>query len=131
VLITGSRDWTDAATIQTALSAIYTTWRPHRTEFEQFIVVHGDARGADNIARQWALNTHQNDPWVTHEPHPAQWEDIGRSAGHRRNEEMVNLGADLCLAFPLGRSPGTRGCMKLARKAGISMRQFPPKRGYR
>jgi len=130
-LVTGSRDWTDAGTIQTALNAVYSSWKPTRTEFEHFIVVHGDARGTDNIARQWALSAHQYDHWVVHEPHPAKWEDLGRSAGHKRNAEMVNLGADICLAFPLGRSPGTRGCMKLAKKAGISMRQFPPKQGFR
>jgi hypothetical protein len=32
---------------------------------------------------------------------------------------MVSLGADVCLAFPLGASPGTRGCMNIAERAGI------------
>jgi hypothetical protein len=32
---------------------------------------------------------------------------------------MVELGADFCIGFPLGESKGTRGCMELARKAGI------------
>jgi hypothetical protein len=32
---------------------------------------------------------------------------------------MVAAGADLCLAFPIGASPGTRSCMRLAAAAGI------------
>lgn len=51
--------------------------------------------------------------------YPADWDRYGRSAGHRRNAQMVADGADLCLAFPLGESRGTRGCMRLASQAGI------------
>jgi hypothetical protein len=32
---------------------------------------------------------------------------------------MVDLGADLCLAYPRGASKGTRGCAKMAVDAGI------------
>lgn len=82
-------------------------------------MVHGGARGADaladEIARHWG--------W-TPEAHPADWDCFGRSAGHRRNTEMVALGADVCLAFPLGESRGTRGCMRLAAIAGIFVANF-------
>jgi hypothetical protein len=86
-------------------------------------VVHGGARGADalvdEIARNWG--------W-TPEVHPADWDLYGRSAGHRRNAEMVALGADVCLAFPLGVSSGTRGCMRLAASAGIFVANFGEQR---
>ena len=57
-------------------------------------------------------------------------EDVGQQTGrvsavrpgHVRNHHMVSLGADLCLAFPLGESRGTRGCMAAAHKAGIPVR---------
>ncbi len=50
------------------------------------------------------------------------------AAGPKRNAHMVSLGADLCLAYPLGESKGTRGCAKLAIGAGIPtlITEYPP-----
>src|SRR5213075_534252 len=43
-----------------------------------------------------------------------------RSAGHRRNARMIQRRAYVgCVAFPLGLSAGTRGCMVAAADAGI------------
>lgn len=56
---------------------------------------------------------------ATTERHPADWKTHGRAAGPIRNREMVELGADICLAFPMGASRGTRGCIALAQAAGI------------
>lgn len=66
------------------------------------------------------------------ERHPADWYTHNQNcyhaprpggkcpaAGPRRNKLMVDLGADICLAFPMGESKGTRGCIKLAQDAGI------------
>ena len=49
------------------------------------------------------------------------WKNLGRKAGPLRNQKMVDLGADICIAFPQGESRGTRNCMKLADKAGIEV----------
>lgn len=54
--------------------------------------------------------------------HPGMLPDYCPGAGPRRNARMVGLGADLMIAAPLGRSYGTRGCMRLARAAGIPVR---------
>ena len=54
--------------------------------------------------------------------HPADWDKHGKAAGMIRNREMVALGADICLAFPIGRSPGTRACIREAQRAGIPVR---------
>ena len=66
------------------------------------------------MADDWAV-AHGLEP----ERHPADWKRYGRAAGPIRNQEMVNLGADVCLAFPREGSRGTKNCMEAARKAGI------------
>ncbi|MFI0156268.1 SLOG family protein [Streptomyces lydicus] len=55
--------------------------------------------------------------------HPGKLDDFCPGAGPRRNAELVRRGAYLCLGFPLGRSYGTRNCMKLARAASIPVRE--------
>lgn len=77
-------------------------------------IVVGDATGADEAARTWAVSNGVN---LT--VHKADWNAYGRSAGPRRNQEMVDAGADLCLAFPMSGSRGTWDCVNRAKKAGI------------
>lgn len=107
VLVTGSRAWTDAERVYAELNAVYEPG---------MVVVHGAARGADRMASDWAKMR-----GVEEEPHHADWDRFGKRAGFIRNWEMVKAGADLCLAFPLGESRGTRSCMKLAQQQGIPL----------
>jgi len=53
---------------------------------------------------------------------PANWcilSDAPRAAGHRRNTEMITLGADGCVAFIRAASPGSTATVRLAEAAGI------------
>lgn len=78
-------------------------------------IVHGRAaNGADKIAHQEAEKL-----GLRVEPHPANWAKYGKSAGFVRNKEMVDIGADLCIAFWDGKSNGTKHTMDLAEAAGI------------
>lgn len=119
------------------------------------IVRHGACPGpnsADQAVTDW---TRTNGTWlgVTEDPHPADWDhcthacpqghrrakkpgdiwhpgacdDYCPAAGPRRNAEMTALGADECWGFPHPSRPsfGTRNCMRLAEKAGITVRRFP------
>lgn len=122
ILITGSRVWKDKAAIVKALIEELATCT------EPVVIVHGaqkrwDHKGqrfigadfyADEIAREVGLEV---------DPHPADWDRYGRAAGPIRNREMVaTLNAangDRVLAFPIGDSRGTRGCMAIAEEAGI------------
>lgn len=127
ILVTGSRDWTDAQTIAHALRQAADDTPP-----ADITLVHGDCpTGADEIAAHFAHLL----GWRP-EPHPADWDRHGRRAGPLRNEYMVSLGADLCLAF-IGPctsprcirtdphpSHGASGCAELAEAAGIPTRRY-------
>jgi len=110
LLVTGSRDWNDISRIEVELSAIVERWGVHTRP----VLVEGGARGADAIARDW---------WENHglpvETYQADWTALGKRAGMVRNTRMVASGADGCIAFPIGESKGTRGCVKASTKAGI------------
>lgn len=110
ILITGSRDWTDKVAVANAIREAWLTFgRPYGT-----IVVHGGATGADYIADVYAKRL----GFIT-EPHKAEWDKHGKAAGPIRNKEMVDAGADVCLAFIKNNSKGATGCAALAEKAGI------------
>jgi hypothetical protein len=89
--------------------------------------------GADWMAFKWAKR-------VAHigvEEHPADWRRRPRMAGYFRNQEMVDAGADICVAFLLKCdrdqrdcwrleehwTHGTDHCMSAAAKAGIPVRK--------
>lgn len=110
VLVTGSRNYDDKDILFDALADQYEPG---------MIVVHGGARGADTIACEWVKKMQSLGYQVTTEVHQADWYEYGKAAGLVRNEVMVDAGADVCLAFPLGESRGTRHCMSAAEKAGI------------
>lgn len=111
ILITGSREWSDRAAIE---DAIVKAARDAGATPQSTVIVHGKARGADTIAADIGRRY-----GCLIEGHKADWDRWGKSAGHRRNGEMVAAGADICLAFLLPESVGTRDCIAQARKAGI------------
>lgn len=116
MLVTGSRRWTDRDAIRRALAAVL---RKLGVPADRIVVVHGGARGADMLADAVAREL-----GMLVECHPVtrgDWDRHGTSAGHRRNQRMVDLGAVGCIAFPRGVSAGTRGCMAAAERAGISV----------
>ena len=115
ILVTGSRNYSDRLNLFNTLTA---AWMMNG-EPESITVVHGGARGADTLSGEWVKVMRERNIDATEEVHPADWDKYGKSAGPIRNQEMVNLGADLCLAFPLGESRGTRHCMSRAIDAGI------------
>ncbi|MEU9323242.1 DUF2493 domain-containing protein [Streptomyces canus] len=116
VLITGSRDWRDELTIQATLQDVAAE---HPAD-GQLVLVHGACpTGADLIANEWAVRR-----GCLIEAHPAAWWKYGRVAGPRRNKEMVDAGADICLAFIRNGSRGATHCANLAERAGIETRRW-------
>jgi Bifunctional DNA primase/polymerase, N-terminal len=124
LLVTGSRTWTDAASIAWALGLYWAAG------FR--ILVHGACpAGADAIAdhiwRSWGGQT---------EPHRADWA-TGRGAGFARNTEMAASRPDACLVFgmectePACRRPGphtthgTGHCASEAEAHGVPVWRVP------
>ena len=118
ILVTGSRDWSHA-------SAIYGELSRHLDAERTLVVVQGACpTGADAYADDWAKCGVGRGFNVISEPHPADWTAFGKRAGFARNAEMVDLGADLCLAFIRDYSPGATNCANLAAAHGIPTRIF-------
>lgn len=115
VLVTGSRLFTAAHIMQEALE------RAMDELGTDLVVMHGAARGVDELADVLAPAL-----GLTVERWPAAWERWGRSAGLIRNHEMINSGADLCLAFRVDGLPcnGTSHCARYAGMAGIPVRWY-------
>jgi hypothetical protein len=106
VLVTGSRDWRDFDTIWNRLSELPPSFS---------IIVHGAATGADHMCHSAAIAL-----GFSPEPHFPDYALYPVNvAPLKRNEKMVDLGADLCLAFPTASSRGTWHCYNLAKEAGI------------
>ena len=101
VIVTGGRDYDDRAKIRDVLNFI-----------NPDMVIQGGASGADLLAKKWADANVKDLSTVE-----AQWAKYGKSAGPRRNREMLDLhpGA-LVLAFPGG--IGTSDCIKAALERG-------------
>jgi hypothetical protein len=77
--------------------------------------------GVDKVAQEWADATRG----VVDEPHPADWDALGKAAGPARNEEMAAAGAHICLAFPSPASTGTHDMIRRAVAHGIHTRIYP------
>ena len=113
IIVCGSREWGDSHLICKTLEAA----KPN-------LVIHGDCRGADRIAGNWATNSDIASVLAI----PAQWKTHGRSAGPRRNAEMLGAllefrdrGYDVAVhAFLLPTSRGTRDMLAKARAAGVA-----------
>ena len=131
ILVTGSRDFTDWRAITIALTETADGDR-------NVTLVQGCAKGTDFLAAQAARKM----GWQV-EDHPADWnapcrDTCGKrdhrrpgrggvtycpAAGDYRNQEMVDTGADVCLAFYKqgARNKGTTDCANRAKAAGITV----------
>lgn len=139
ILMTGSRGWEDTDAIRKAILIAVEYIKSKRSEkgdftpveFSDITLIHGTAAGADVLAGEVAkdlgmmIEEHPAD-WQKHNddcpdvkpPYKSCWQGKERCsrAGHRRNQEMIDSGADVILAFILNESPGATGCLKLAHK---------------
>ena len=149
VLVTGSRSWAHPDVVETALDLLYAAAqvKSRRMIVRQGGCPSGPDRTAGQWARariaefaedapiqqvvddEWAADW---DNCVTGCPrghrkpkrggmglHPGSRSDYCPTAGHRRNQDMVDGGADVCLAFIANASAGATHCAEAAEAAGI------------
>jgi hypothetical protein len=116
VLVTGDREWNDPDLIERHLKKL-----PPDT-----IIIQGGARGADSLAKGVARKL-----GFKVKTYPANWRKYGRAAGPIRNREMLEKeDPDLVLAFHdnIEKSKGTKDMMKIAKKAGKTVKLIKHRR---
>lgn len=77
-------------------------------------VVSGYAKGVDAVGEAWSLVNGLG--YAT--PFKADWNRFGLAAGHRRNVQMGDY-AEALVAVWDGKSTGTQGMIRYARKKGL------------
>lgn len=109
ILICGSRDWSDKSLILSTIVSL----RPTK-------IIHGACRGADIIAGEVAKEL-----GISVQEFPADWNRYGRSAGPRRNQQMLDEGKpDMVIAFHdnIESSKGTKDMISRTKNSGIEFK---------
>ena len=104
--VTGGRDYTNRKSVFSALDRVH-------AKHPISLLIHGAARGADTLCSKWAESR-----GIPQKAFYADWDKYGRSAGHRRNRDMLDRGKpDGVIAFPGGR--GTAGMVQESLKRKV------------
>lgn len=82
-------------------------------DLECTAVLSGTAPGVDRLGERWANDNNRTILYF-----PADWDGLGKKAGHVRNRLMAE-NADALLAIWDGASNGTAGMISEARKRGL------------
>jgi len=127
ILVTGWRFWPRPAAY-VVRSTLAMVAAPALLAGQAVVVIEGKCPrgGVDDYAFEWAMS--HVDSNVHSIRMPAQWDLFGKAAGSRRNQDMVDRGADICLGFPgppIRKTSGTTDCMTRASAAGIAVVPVP------
>ena len=109
VIIAGGRDFNDYELLKEKCD-YYLGFLDPNVEIE---IISGGARGADSLGERYA-----NEKGYQLDVHKADWETYGKSAGYRRNAEMVTI-ASATICFWDGQSKGTKHTIDLCKEKNI------------
>ena len=87
IIIAGSRDFSDYGLLLKKMDFLLSKVK------EPICIIGGETRGADALGKQYAF-----EKGYEYFGFPAHWNDLGKSAGYVRNQEMANA-ADALVAF--------------------------------
>ena len=110
ILVCGSRSITNKDFIFFTIRKFVKNLYSNPTNLLKPVIIEGEARGVDSIAKSWAIEN----GWGI-ESYPAEWDKYGKSAGYIRNEVMVKK-ADYVIVIWDGQSKGTKHTMDLCNK---------------
>ena len=121
ILVCGGRDFTGYTLLFNILEEI---WNREHKPGTEFVVIEGDATGADFLAKCWVIHEFKH-PKEHLETYPANWKLYGKKAGPIRNQQMLDEGKpDIVLAFPTENSVGTWDMIERAKKNNLDIRIF-------
>jgi hypothetical protein len=109
ILVCGGREYANRTRVYQILDAV-------KVKYPELLIIQGDCRGADRMAGDWATSRK-----VPMEVYPALWEQHGKSAGPKRNQQMLDTGIDAGIAFHsnIAESRGTADMVRRLKKAGL------------
>lgn len=111
VLVCGGREYDEW---ECFANTMFEFFHP-RVTGKELVVIHGDAKGADFMARIWAIDNKVKELRFT-----SDWKTHGKKAGSLRNQLMLEEGMpDIVLAFPGG--VGTADMVRRAKRAGVEV----------
>ena len=110
IIVCGSRTFNDKTYFNKKMDEILPSYLP------DIEIISGKAKGADTLGMEYAKLHH-----IHLTTFPAQWNIYGKSAGYRRNAEMLNYAKKeipVIIAFWDNKSHGTKHMIETAKKAG-------------
>ena len=102
IVVCGSRSITDYDLLKNTLDRLI--------DKTSDAIISGGAKGVDQLAEKYAKENN-----ISFEVIKADWENLGKSAGMKRNIVMINK-ADKVIALWNGMSPGTNFSIDYAKK---------------
>lgn len=114
ILVCGGRDYgSEDGQLDRLRRTLDAALEAARSAGKMAVIIHGNARGADFLADQYA-----REKSLRVISFPADWDLHGKAAGPIRNKQMLDEGKPhAVIAFPGG--AGTANMIKLAKNKGI------------
>jgi len=116
MIVAGSRGFDDYGYLSEKLDGII------EEIHDEIEIVSGGAKGADSLGEQYA-----EERGIPVKQFAPDWKRFGKSAGFRRNREMLDYAKEeqtVVVAFWDGESKGTADTIKKARMDGVDTRIF-------
>ncbi len=112
LIVAGSRGFNDYKLLSKKLDYFLM----YVDDFDTVTIISGTANGADRLGERYAKEKGYELIKM-----PANWNEFGRSAEYKRNEEMAKI-ATHCVLFWDQKSPGTKHMAGIAERYGLPIR---------